>query len=126
MGYQPLCFRRAVLVILSKSNKKDLSSLRSYRPIALLSVLGKALERLLAKRLAWIAVREKVISRQQFGALPCRSAIDLTSCPTHDVKSALNEGLTACLLTLDVKELSMLFFQVDLYNVYKSKTGLIT
>lgn len=103
IGYHPTSFRRAVLVILQKPNKPDLTSPRSYRPIALLSVLGKGLERLLAKRIAWIAIREKVLTTQQFGALPCRSAVDLTTCLTHDVERALNRGRTASMLTIDVK-----------------------
>lgn len=89
--------------MLQKPKKPDLSSPRSYRPIALLSVLGKGLERIIAKRLSWISVREKVLACQQFGALPRRSAIDLTTCITHDIERALNEGRTASMLTLDVK-----------------------
>ncbi|KAI0990747.1 hypothetical protein K3495_g17440 [Podosphaera aphanis] len=89
--------------MLQKPNKSDLSSPRSYRPIALLSLLGKGLERLLARLIAWIAVQEKILASQQFGALPGRSAVDLTTCLTHDFERALNEGHTASMLTLDVK-----------------------
>ena len=89
--------------MLQKPNKSDLSSPRSYRPIALLSVMGKGLERLLAKRLAWISIHYKLLANQQFGALPCRSVVDLTSCLTHDIERALNEGKTASIFTLDIK-----------------------
>ncbi|KAI0992026.1 hypothetical protein K3495_g16160, partial [Podosphaera aphanis] len=89
--------------MIQKPNKPDLSSPRAYRPIALLSVLGKGLERLLAKRMSWIAIRHKILATQQFGALPGRSAVDLTTCLTHDVERALSEGRSASMLTLDVK-----------------------
>src|SRR5439155_23107682 len=89
--------------ILSKPNKADRSSPRSYRPIALLSVLGKGLERLVAKRISWIAIKYNVLAPQQFGALPLRSSVDLTTCLTHDIETALNRGLTASVLTMDVK-----------------------
>ncbi|KAI1001769.1 hypothetical protein K3495_g6432 [Podosphaera aphanis] len=102
-GYHPACFKTAVVVILSKPNKQDKSNPRSYRPISLLSVLGKSLERLVARRLSWIAITHRVIVTQQFGGLPLRSATDLTTCLTHDVETALNRNLTASLLTLDVK-----------------------
>lgn len=82
-GHHPACFRQAILVMIQKPNKTDLASPRSYRPIALLSVLGKGLERLIARRMSWIAVRHKFISSQQFGALPGRSAVDLTTCLTR-------------------------------------------
>ncbi|EED14661.1 reverse transcriptase, putative [Talaromyces stipitatus ATCC 10500] len=50
-----------------------------------------------------ISLHHKVLARQQFGALLLRSATDLTICLTHDVEQALNQGMTASLLTLDVK-----------------------
>jgi ribonuclease HI len=102
-GYHPKCFRHAVLAIIQKPNKSDWSSPRSYRPIALLSVLGKGLERLIARNMAWIAIHYKVLASQQFGALPLRSAIDLTTCLLHDAEQALNQRQTATLLTFDVK-----------------------
>ncbi|KAI1003541.1 hypothetical protein K3495_g4666 [Podosphaera aphanis] len=89
--------------MLSKLNKSDRSNLRAYRLIALLSTFGKALERLVAPRLIWIAINSKVVARQQFGALPLRSATDLTTCITHNIKTASNSKLTASLFTLDVK-----------------------
>jgi ribonuclease HI len=103
IGYHPKCFRHAVLAIIQKPNKADWTNPRSYRPIALLSVLGKGLERLIAQNMAWIAIHYKVTASQQFGALPLRSAVDLTTCLLHDTEQALNQGLTASLLTLDVK-----------------------
>ena len=103
VGHHPLAFRNAVLVMVQKPKKLDKSCPRSYRPIALLSVLGKGLERVLARRMAWIAVQHKVLASQQFGALPLRSAVDLTTCLTHDIEEALNNNLTASVLTLDVK-----------------------
>lgn len=53
--------------------------------------------------MAWIAVVYKVLPKQQFGALPLRSAVDLTTCLTHEVETALNSKLKASLITLDIK-----------------------
>ena len=54
-GYCPQHFRRSVTVCLRKPGKGDYSIPKNYRPIALLSTLGKALESILANRLAWAA-----------------------------------------------------------------------
>jgi hypothetical protein len=62
LGYHPKCFRQAILAIIQKANKPDRSSPRSYRPIALLAVLGKGLERLIARNMAWITVNQKVLA----------------------------------------------------------------
>jgi ribonuclease HI len=102
-GHHPACFRNAILAIIPKPNKADRTSPRSYRPIALLSVLGKGLERLIARKMSWLAITSRVLASQQFGALPLRSSVDLTTCLTHDVEEAINSGLKATLLTLDVK-----------------------
>lgn len=63
-GYHPHCFRTATLTIIEKPNKLDRSTPRSYRPIALLSLLGKGPERLIAKRMSWIAIKYKVLAQQ--------------------------------------------------------------
>ena len=75
IGHHPECFRSAIVAIIPKPNKADRTSPRSYRPIALLSVLGKGLERLIAKKMSWIAINCKVLAKQQFGALPLRSSV---------------------------------------------------
>lgn len=103
IGYHPKCFRTAIVAIIAKPNKLDMSSPSSYRPIALLSVLGKGLERLVAKRMSWVAIKYKVLARQQFGALPLRSSVDLTTSLTHDIETALAKGMTASVATLDIK-----------------------
>lgn len=102
-GWHPTPFRQALLVALPKPGKKDYSSPRSYRLIALLSTLEKGLERLMARRLAWTAIRHKVLHPQQFGALPCRSATDLAAALVHDIEEAWARGLFASMLTLDIK-----------------------
>ena len=53
--------------------------------------------------MAWLAISLQILSSQQFRALPLQSATDLTTCLTHDVETALNKGLKATLLTMDIK-----------------------
>ncbi|RAL58910.1 hypothetical protein DID88_009330 [Monilinia fructigena] len=103
LGHHPECFRLATTAIIPKPNKADYTNPRSYRPIALLSVLGKGLERLVAKKMSWLAIHYKTLASQQFGALPLRSSVDLTTCVTHDIESALKAGQKTTLLTMDVK-----------------------
>ena len=102
-GWHPTLFRDASLVAIPKPGKRDQSSPQAYRLIALLSVLGKGLERLIACWMAWIAIKYKVLHPQQFGALPLRSATDLTAALVHDVEEAWAQGLKASMLTLDVQ-----------------------
>ena len=57
----------------------------------------------MARRLAWIAIKHKILHPQQFGALPCRSATDLAAALVHDIEESWARGLSASMLTLDVK-----------------------
>lgn len=103
MGYYPRPWRLAEVVVIPKPGKKDMSSPRSYRPIALISCLGKGLERLLAKRMAWCTLKSGLVSPQQAGALPGRSATDLVASFVHDVEEALAQGKVASLALMDVQ-----------------------
>lgn len=102
-GYHPKVFKTAEVTMIPKVGKTDYTSYRSYRPIALLSCIGKGLERLVAKRMSTLSLLHKVLAPQHFGALPRRSATDLTNCVTHDIEEALEAGQEASLLTMDVQ-----------------------
>ncbi|KAI0997417.1 hypothetical protein K3495_g10768 [Podosphaera aphanis] len=101
-GTHPTCFKLAEVVLIQKPNR-DPTTVKGWRPIALLSCLGKGLERLLAKRMAHLAVIYDVIGEQQFGAIPKRSATDLVSCVVHDIEEARSQGWAATFVTLDVQ-----------------------
>ena len=104
LGYYPQIFQQAEVAMIPKVGKKrDLTSPRSWRPIDLLSCLGKGLERLIARRLAWTSVEHKVLHDQQAGALPKRSAVDLATALFHDIDHALAKGKEATLVTMDIR-----------------------
>lgn len=73
------------------------------RPIALLSCIGKGLERLVARRIATTAITHDVISPQHVGAVPKRSAMDIVAAFTHDVEQALVVGKRVTMVTMDVQ-----------------------
>lgn len=53
--------------------------------------------------MSYLAVRQKILSPQHFGALPKRSALDLVACATHDIELALRKGKEASMLIMDVQ-----------------------
>ena len=55
LGYCPKHFKETVTVVLRKQGKGDYTQPKSYRPIALLNTLRKALEAVIANRLAYLA-----------------------------------------------------------------------
>ncbi|KAI0995414.1 hypothetical protein K3495_g12764 [Podosphaera aphanis] len=63
LGTHPSCFKLAEVVLIQKANR-DPATVKGSRPIALLSCLGKELERLLAKRMAHLAITYDVVGNQ--------------------------------------------------------------
>lgn len=102
LEYFPQHWRVAEVVMLPKVGKKDKTSPRSWRPIALISCLSKGLERVVARRISWTALIHQILSPQHGGALPRRSAMDLVAAFAHDVELALASHLQVTVCTMDV------------------------
>ncbi|EXU95447.1 reverse transcriptase domain protein [Metarhizium robertsii] len=103
VGHHPGVFREAEVVMIPKPGKRNLSTPRAWRPISLLFCLGKGLERLIARRLAWASIHYAVLHPQQAGALPKRSAVDLVAALIHDIEEAFARGEVATLVTADIQ-----------------------
>jgi hypothetical protein len=103
LGHHPAPFKHAEVIIIPKPNKRDLTAPGSWRPISLLSCIGKGLERLVARRIAHAAVIQQVTHPNQAGALPKRSATDLAATLTDLADEALNKGLAVTVVTQDVE-----------------------
>ena len=104
LSHFPQPWKLAEVAMMPKVGKqKQMHSVRSWRPIALLSCVSKGLERIIAKRLAWTALTHGILSPQHGGALPKRSGMDLVASFTHDVERALSAGKEITMITMDVQ-----------------------
>jgi len=107
-GHHPPHFKEANTVILKKLAKKDYSEPKSYRPIALLDTLGKALETVVLRKLSDLAEEHCLLLPQQMGARRKRSvetALKALTDAVHTVwnhSKGGNKGKVASLLSLDV------------------------
>lgn len=75
-GVFPSIWKEGSLRVLLKGEDKDERDPKSYRPICLLSVIGKLFEKLLKARLLDTSLAPDKVSRRQFGFMPGRSAED--------------------------------------------------
>ena len=103
IGHHPQTWKKARVVMVPKPGKDDTSNPRNWRPIALLSVLSKGLERYIARWVAYLAVHEKVLSPTHFGAMPRRATLDLVVSFVSRIEAALRVGKHAALLLQDVE-----------------------
>ena len=102
IGYHPKMFRKSICIVLRKPKKPDYTVPKAYRPIQLLEVLGKALERIQGDRLSYLAARYDMIPPLHFGGIKGKSAEDAILCAVHDIQAARNHGLVSSSLTFDI------------------------
>jgi hypothetical protein len=91
----PQLLKSVKVVLLPKSGKRDLTHLKSWRPISLPSTLSKGLERFIARRLAVQAIHAQRLRSSHVGALTDRSAADLVQIPFHWEERAFQQGNVA-------------------------------
>jgi hypothetical protein len=103
LNHFPHPWKYAEVAMIPKVGKKDKASVRSWRPIALLSCISKGFERVILRRLVWTALIHSVFSNQHGGALPKRSAMDLVASFTHDIEEAMANGKQVTIVTIDVQ-----------------------
>ena len=103
-GYQLTVFKTAILFALLKLGNRPKYLTRSYYLIPLLSYLEKVLERILARRLARIALKFRLISLLYFVAILRQSALDTACTLPHDVERAWEQEDILTTLAFDIKD----------------------
>ncbi len=100
-GYCPDHFRTSVTVVLPKPGK-DHSIPKGYRPIALLNTIGKAMEFILARRIAYLAETHNLLPSTHMGGRRLRSCEHGIHYLLERIYQAWNSDKVATLLLLDV------------------------
>ena len=96
----PSVWKEARVVPVHKRNSR--SDPKNYRPISLLSVVGKVFERIVAEVITHHLDANHLLSHQQFGFRPGRSTSDLLLLLSRDWQDALDEGLDTLVVALDI------------------------
>ena len=102
-AYFPRAWRRARVIALKKPGKTSYSVPRSYRPISLLSNLGKVLEKLVNRRIMGKLERTHALAPHQFGFRAGREVTDACTRFTLDIVGAFRRGELVQAVTLDIQ-----------------------
>ena len=113
--YKPLqiifnqCFETDVFLsewkkgnIVSIHKKGDKQILKNYRPVSLLPICGKILERLMFNEMFEFFIENKLISTSQSGFISEDSCINQLLYISHEMYSSFNEGLEVRSVFLDI------------------------
>ena len=82
----------------------DLTDVSNYRPISVLPVPGKILERLMHTHISTHLDLNKILSEKQGGYQKRKSTLDTISCFVDDIQSNRNKGLITLAAFMDIKK----------------------
>ena len=100
-GIVPSCWKEAEVVPIFKG-KGDSNSASNYRPISLLNVASKILERLVALQLRTYLDDCCALSEEQFGFRPFHSVDHALITLTESIRSSFDDGNICILASLDL------------------------
>ena len=104
LGYWPNQFKESITVVIPKPKKTDYSKLKSYRPIVLLSCIGKLMEKVLANRLQFEGAKYNILHPNQFGGTRFHCTEDAGVMLTQHIRAGWREGLHTSCVALDVAQ----------------------
>ena len=98
----PTDWKSGLLQPILKPEKKDFL-VNSYRPITMLSCVGKLMERMVKTRLDWVVEKNTLLNPVQSGFRKGRSTFDQLTVVENDIRKAydMNQHTIACFLDLD-------------------------
>jgi hypothetical protein len=102
-GQLPSQWRKAKIIPLKKPGKGDYTMVKAWRPISLLSTLGKALESVVAERISYIAETFGLLPANHFGARKKRSTEQALMLLQESIYKAWRAKKVLSLISFDVK-----------------------
>lgn len=99
----PSIWKKAKVIFLRKPDKPDALDAKSYRPISLLPVASKILEKIINWRLAWHSHQEKLIDHRQFGFQASTSSEHAALNLANQIYSSFKKRKETVAVFLDVK-----------------------
>lgn len=101
LGYFPDAWKTAVIKVLRKPGKDDYTHPKSYRPIGLLSVLGKIVEKMMVARIRWHIYPR--LSPNQYGFMPQRSTEDSLYDVVSHMRTERKKKKIVLMVSLDIE-----------------------
>ena len=104
LGHWPSHFKISSTVIIPKPNKTSYDSPKAFRPIILLNMLGKLIEKVISDKLQLHMVSNNFIHHCQLGGLKFKSMTDAGVALTHFIRTGWVRNLSTSTLTFDISQ----------------------
>jgi hypothetical protein len=102
-GYFPKLMKRSTILPIVKPGKEESMEVTKHRPISLLNVGGKVLEKLLIERINHHVFSNSLLNENQYGFSPQKSTIDAALAAKGFAWENLRQKNCVTLVSLDVK-----------------------
>lgn len=102
-GVFPKRWKRAQIIPIIKPGKEDSYDVSKYRPISLLNVAAKVLEKVMINRINYYAHTNDYLNKNQYGFTPQQTTIDAVMAVKDFTEVAFSSGEIVTLVSLDVE-----------------------
>jgi ribonuclease HI len=105
LGHCPTHFKHSITVALRKPGKDDYTKVKSYRPVALLSTIGKIFDSIMAQRISYLVETYKLLPQTHLGGRRASSTEHAVHLLIEQIQAGWNAsaaGGVASMLCLDV------------------------
>lgn len=99
-NYFPQAWKEAEIRLIRKNNTKPIDH-NSYRPISLLPIIGKVLDRLLTQRINWHLEKTNYLNDKQFGFRTHRNTLQAIQKIVDYIQTAKSQKEHTAIITLD-------------------------
>ncbi len=121
LSYFPYIWRKSIIKIVPKHNKSDYREPNSYRPISLLPIHGKILEKLLINRIQYYLNTNSLLHCNQYGFSPQKSTEMALKSILDFIENAFNRKGFALVLSLDINGAFNTCFWSKIINTLRIK-----
>jgi len=104
-GHFPKQWKRSIILPIAKPGKEGCKEVNKCRPISLLNVGGKVIEKLLIDRINHHVYSNSLLNENQYGFLPQRSKVDAAMADKGFAQANLQQRNFVIMIILDIKGL---------------------
>jgi len=104
LGYWPSYFKISTTIIISKLKKSSYNSPKSFRPIILLNILGKLIEKIIGDRLQFHMTSNNFIHQSKLSGLKFKSTSDVGMAFTHFICMGLVRNLPTSTFAFSISQ----------------------
>ena len=102
-GCFPKKWKHSVIIPITKPGKEECNDVSKYRPISLINIWGKLLEKLMSDRILFHINTNNLFNDNQYGFTPQRGTIDAAMVVKNFIEVSLRLKQCTILVSLDVK-----------------------